>query len=217
LTQATKSRTNLSRERIVRKAVALAAEGGFDSVSMRKLAEKLATAPMSLYRHVANKEDLVDGMVNVVFAEMYPPAIGGDWKSELRKRGNSARAALQRHPWAIGLMETRMHPGPASAVHHNATMGCLREAGFEFRDAVHAYNLLDSYGYGFALQENTIPFETPEESAEMAKTTVADLGADYPYLAEVVVELGKRGYDYNEEFEFGLELILDGLEHLLGS
>jgi hypothetical protein len=96
-------------------------------------------------------------------------------------------------------------------------MGCLREAGFDFRDAVHAYNLLDSYTYGFALAEKTIPFDTPEQSAEMAKTTVADMGAEYPYLAEVVVELGKRGYDYDEEFEFGLELILDGLERFLGS
>ena len=217
MTQATKSRTSLSRERIVRKAVALAARGGFDSVSMRKLAEKLDAAPMSLYRHVANKEDLLDGMVDVVFGEMYPPAIGGDWKSELWKRGKSARAALKRHSWAIGLMETRMHPGPASATHHNATMGCLREAGFVFRDAVHAYNLLDSYTYGFALQERTIPFDTPEESAEMAKTTVADRGDEYPYLAEVVVELGKRGYDYNEEFEFGLKLVLDGLERFLRS
>jgi AcrR family transcriptional regulator len=183
---------------------------------MRKLAEELDTAPMSLYRHVANKEDLLDGMVDVVFGKMYPPAIGGDWKSELRERGISARAVLLRHPWAIGLMETRIHPGPASAVHHNATMGCLREAGFPFRQAVHAYNLLDSYTYGFALQEKTIPFETPEESAEMAKTTVGGRGAEYPYLAEVVVELGKRGYDYTEEFEFGLDFILDGLERSRG-
>ena len=207
----------LSRDRILNAAVAVADKGGFDSLSMRNLAEELGTAPMSLYRHVANKEDLLDAMVDVVFAEMYPPAVGSDWKAELRKRGVSAREALRRHPWAIGLMETRMSPGPASAVHHNATMGCLREAGFPFRDAVHAYNLLDSYTYGFALQEKTIPFETPEESAEMAKTTVADMGAEYPYLAEVVVELGKRGYDYNEEFEFGLELILDALERFLGS
>jgi AcrR family transcriptional regulator len=212
LAQRTKARTALSREGVVRKAVALAAKGGFESLSMRNLADELDTAPMSLYRHVANKEDLLDGMVDVVFGEMYPPAIGGDWKSELRERGISARAALRRHPWAIGLMETRMQPGPASAVHHNATMGCLREAGFDFRDAVHAYNLLDSYIYGFALQEQTIPFETPKESAEMAKTTVGEQGAEYPYLAEVVVELGKRGYDYTEEFEFGLDFILDGLE-----
>ena len=202
----------LSRERIVATAVELADAGGFDSLSMRNLAEELDAGTMALYRHVANKEDLLDDMVDVVFAEMYPPAIGGDWKGELRERGVSARAALQRHPWAVGLMETRMQPGPASATHHNATMGCLREAGFPFRDAVHAYSLLDSYTYGFALQEQTIPFETPEGSADMATTTVGERGGDYPYLAEVVVELGKQGYDYTEEFEFGLDFILDGLE-----
>ena len=206
------SRVPLSRDRIVKAAVALADAAGFDSFSMRNLADELDAAPMSLYRHVANKDDLIDGMVDIVFSEMYPPAIKGDWKTELRERGISARAALQRHPWAVGLMETRVHPGVASAVHHNATMGCLREAGFPFREAVHAYNLLDSYTYGFALQELTIPFDTPEESAEMAKTTVGDRGEEYPYLAEVVVELGKKGYDYTEEFEFGLDFILDGFE-----
>ena len=202
----------LSRERIVAAGVALADAGGFQSLSMRNIAEDLGAGTMALYRHVANKEDLLDDMVDVVFAEMYPPAIGGRWKQELRERGLSARSALQRHPWAVGLMESRMNPGPSSATHHNATMGCLREAGFPFRDAVHAYNLLDAYTYGFALQEQTIPFETPEESADMATTTVGDQGDEYPYLAEVVVELGKRGYDYTEEFEFGLDFILDGLE-----
>jgi hypothetical protein len=210
------SRERLSRKRIVSAAAALADAGGFESLSMRNLAEELGAAPMALYRHVSNKEDLLDAMVDVVFGEMYPPVIGGDWKTELRKRGVSAREALRRHPWAIGLMETRINPGPAAAVHHNATMGCLREAGFPFRQAVHAYNLLDSYTYGFALQEKTIPFETPEESAEMAKVTVGEQGTEYPYLAEVVVELGKRGYDHTEEFEFGLDFILDGLVRLLG-
>jgi AcrR family transcriptional regulator len=206
------SRAPLNRDRIVQAAVALAEAGGFDSLSMRNLADELGAAPMALYRHVANKEDLLDGMVDVVFGEMYPPSVKADWKKELRKRALSARAALGRHPWSVGLMETRMHPGQASAIHHNATMGCLREAGFPFREAVHAYNLLDSYTYGFALQELTIPFETPEESAEMAKTTVGEMGDEYPYLAEVVEELGKRGYDYTEEFEFGIDFILDGLE-----
>jgi AcrR family transcriptional regulator len=205
-------RVALTRERIVAAAVALADAGGFTSLSMRNLADELGAGTMALYRHVANKEDLLDGMVDVVFGEMYVPAIGGDWKRELRQRGISARAALQRHPWAVGLMETRMHPGPASARHHNATMGCLREAGFPFRDAVHAYSVLDGYTYGFALQEATIPFETSEESADMAQETVGEQGGDYPYLAEVVVELGKQGYDYTEEFEFGLDFILDGLE-----
>lgn len=196
----------------MRVAVEVADESGFDLLSMRNLAQELSAAPMSLYRHVGNKEDLLDGMIDVVFSEMYVPEIGGAWKAELRKRGLSAREALQRHPWAVGLMESRMSPGPASARHHNATMGCLREAGFPFRDAVHAYNVLDAYTYGFALQEQTIPFESPEESGEMARTTVGDHGAEYPYLAEVVTELSQRGYDYTEEFGFGLDFILDGLE-----
>ena len=203
----------LGKERIVQAAVALADAGGFESLSMRNLAQALDAGPMSLYRHFANKEELLDGMIDVVFAEIYSPVIGGPWKTELRERGLSAREALRRHRWAVGLMETRMSPGPASAQHHNAMLGCLREAGFPFRDAVHAYNLLDSYTYGFALQEKTIPFETPEQSAEMAKVTVGEKGSEYPYLAEVVVEFASSGgYDYTEEFGFGLDLILDGLE-----
>ena len=202
----------LSKHRIVVAAVALAERRGFEVLTMRNLAHALGAAPMSLYRHFGNKEQLVDAMVDVVFSEMYVPTIGGRWKAELRERGISAREALKRHPWANGLMESRTTPGAASAEHHNATMGCLREAGFPFREAVHAYNLLDSYTYGFALQETTIPFETPEESSEMAEITVGDRGAEYPYLAEVVAELGKKGYDYTEEFEFGLDFILDGLE-----
>lgn len=203
----------LGKERIVQAAVALADADGFESLSMRNLAQDLDAAPMSLYRHFANKEELLDGMIDVIFSEIYSPVIGGAWKTELRERGISAREALRRHPWAVGLMETRMSPGPASAEHHNAMLGCLREAGFPFRDAVHAYNLLDSYTYGFALQEKTIPFETPEQSAEMAKVTVGEKGSEYPYLAEVVVEFTAfGGYDYTEEFEFGLDLILEGLE-----
>ena len=205
-------RVPLGRERVIDAAVALADAAGFESLSMRNLAEDLGAAPMALYRHVANKEDLLDGMIDIVFSEIDFPFPADDWRSAMRQRGVSARAALLRHRWAIGLMESRIHPGPASAAHHNATMGSLREAGFSFRSAVHAYNLLDSYTYGFALQEKYIPFETPEESAEMAQVTVGDRGDQYPYLAEVVAELGKRGYDYTEEFEFGLDLILDSLE-----
>lgn len=214
MAEASRTAAPLDRGRIVRTAVEVADRGGFPYLSMRVLARELGTAPMSLYRHVTNKEDLLDGMVDIVFSEMYVPVIGGEWKTELHKRGTSARETLRRHPWAVGVMETRLHPGPASAEHHNATMGCLREAGFPFRDAVHAYNLLDSYTYGFALQEQTIPFETPEESAEMAQVTVGDRGSEYPYLAEVVTEFARRGYDYTEEFEFGLRLILDSLERL---
>jgi AcrR family transcriptional regulator len=210
---ATARKAPLSKSRIVQAAVALADAGGFESFSMRRLALELDAAPMSLYRHLANKDELLDGMIDVVFSEMYSPAIGGAWKPELRRRGMAAREALRRHPWAVGLMETRITPGPASAEHHNAMMGCLREGGFPFRDAVHAYNVLDTYTYGFALQEKTIPFETPEQSVEMAEITVGERGSEYPYLAEVVREFATSGgYDYAEEFEFGLDLILDGLE-----
>jgi AcrR family transcriptional regulator len=203
----------LSKERIVHAAIALAQADGIESFSMRNLAHALDAAPMSLYRHFANKEQLLDGMIDVVFSEIYSPIIGSAWKTELRKRGVSVRDGLRRHPWAVGLMETRTSPGPASAGHHNATLGCLREAGFAFREAVHAYSLLDAYTYGFALQEKTIPFETPEQSAEMATVTVGERGSEYPYLGEMVNEFATSGgYDYTEEFEFGLDLILDGLE-----
>ena len=214
----TVEKTPLGIARIVEAAVALADADGFESLSMRNLAQELDAGPMSLYRHLANKEALLDGMIDVVFSEIYSPVIGAAWKTELRKRGISAREALRRHPWGVGLMETRMSPGPASAEHHNAMLGCLREAGFPFRDAVHAYNVLDAYTYGFALQEKTIPFETPEQSAEMAKVTVGERGSEYPYLAEVVVEFATSGgYDYTEEFEFGLDLILDALERFKGT
>jgi AcrR family transcriptional regulator len=209
-----RNRGPLSRDRIVRAAVAVADAGGFDGLSMRAIAVELGTAPMSLYRHVTSKEDLLNGMVEVVFSEMYRPRIDGDWKAELRERGDSARGALLRHPWAVGRMEGRLDPGPATEAHHNATMGCLREAGFPLRDAIHAYSILDAYTYGFLLQELTLPFETPEESGELAAATIGDRGEANPYLAETVVELGERGYDYAEEFGFGLDFILEGLARL---
>ncbi len=206
-------RVPLSRERVLRAAVALADRAGIESVSMRKLAEELGVVPMALYKHVANKDELLDGMVDIVFGEIEFPSSGADWKTALRQRAIAARAALARHPWAIGLMKSRTRPGPANLGHHNAGMGYLREAGFSFRMALHAYSALDSYTYGFALQEKSLPFETPEESAAVAELMLRPFPADeYPYLAEVVVELGKSGFNYTEEFEFALDLLLDGIE-----
>lgn len=212
----TKERSPLGRQRIVEAAVALADAGGFESLSMRKLAEELDTAPMSLYRHVANKEELLDGMIDAVFGEIDVPSRRSDWKSEMRERALETRAALSRHRWANGLMESRTKPGPANARYHNAFMGCLREAGFPFRQAVHAYNAVQSYTYGFALQEKYLSFETPEESVDVARTTIEDHAAsEYPYLAEVVAEFtSSGGYDYDEEFEIALNLILDAIEQL---
>ena len=199
-------------------AVALADEAGLEAFSMRGLAQKLGVVPMALYKHVANKDALLDGMVDIVFGEIEPPSGDLDWRSAMRRRAISAREALKRHPWAIGMMESR-HPGPANLRNHNAVMGCLREAGFSFELAVHAYSAQDAYIYGFALQERDLGFETPESAGEAAQRRAATIGAldDYPYLVEVVTKLPESGYDSAVEFAWGIDLILDGLELLLHS
>jgi AcrR family transcriptional regulator len=210
-----KRRAPLNRERVLRAAIALADEGGFESLSMRRLAHDVGVEAMSLYNHVANKDDLLDGMVDIVFGEIDSPSSDAEWKAAMRRRAISAREALRRHAWAIGLMESRMTPGPANLEHHNAVMGCLREAGFSFAMAVHASSVLDAYIYGFALQEKNLPFDTPEESSELVQEKARRVDSTpYPYLTEVVSEIAKSGYDYATEFEFGLDLILDGLEAL---
>ena len=206
----------LSRDEVVRVAVTVADAGGIDALSMRALARRLSVAPMALYKHVENKEDLLDDMIDVVFAEVGFPLDGTGWRTAMRQRAMAMREALLRHPWAIGLMESRSRPGPANLQHHNAVMGCLREAGFSFMMAIRAYNTMDSYIYGSLLQQRNLPFETPEESADLVAEIMAStsLAEEYPYLAEVVVELAKRGYDYREAYESGLDLILDGIERL---
>jgi len=171
--------------------------------------------PMALYKHVANKEELVNAMVDVLFGEAEFPTDGA-WKPTMRRRAISMRHALLRHPWAIGRMESRA-PGPANLRHHNATMGCLREAGFSFLMAVHAYSLMDSYIYGFALQEKTLPADIPAEAETRTRELVEQHpapGEEHPYLMDVTEELSKSGYDSTKEFEFGLDLILDGIEEL---
>lgn len=203
----------LTRDLIVATAVGFADAKGFQSLSMRTLADELGTAPMSLYRHVKNKEDLLDAMVDVVFGEIDVASSQPNWKAEMRQRAIETRAALSRHRWANGLMESRTKPGPANSRYHNAFMGCLREAGFPFRQAVHAYNAVQSYTYGFCLQEMHLGFETPEESVEVAAATLGDQADEYPYIAEVAAEFAKSGgYDYDEEFEIALDLILDAIE-----
>jgi AcrR family transcriptional regulator len=206
-------RQRLSTARVLQAAIALADKTGLEAFSMRGLAQELGVVPMALYKHVANKDDLLDGIVDIVFSEIDAPSAEEDWRSALRLRAISAREALKRHPWAIGLMESR-HPGPANLRLHNAVMGCLREAGFSFQAAIHAYSVQDAYIYGFALQEKNLGFETPEESAEKIDAQRAQVPAmdDHPYLREVAEQLQVAGYDYGAEFEWGLDLILDALE-----
>jgi AcrR family transcriptional regulator len=213
----TRSRTPLSRERILVTALALADTSGIESLTMRKLGEAVGVEAMSLYNHVPSKGDLLDGLIDLVFSEIELPSAADSWKTAMRERAISARAVLSRHRWAIGLMESRTTPGPATLRHHDAVIGCLRQAGFPVELAAHAYSVLDSYIYGFALQEASLPFDTREETSELAQAIVAQFPAEeYPHLAEFTFEhVLQPGYDYGREYEFGLDLILDGLEKTL--
>jgi AcrR family transcriptional regulator len=218
-TKSAKQRTPLSRERVLRTAVALADERGAQELTMRKLAKELGVEAMSLYNHVANKGDLLDGMIDLVFSEIEPPAADADWKAELRERAVSTRAALLRHPWAVGEMEGRSNHGPSNLKVHDAVLGCLRTAGFSVEMTVHAMSMQDAYIYGFALQQTDMSSETPEDFAAEAQRQMVDYAdalAEYPHLVEVVGGyVAKAGYDYDSEFLFGFDVILDGLERLL--
>ena len=207
-------RQPLSRERVVRAAMALADAGGIDALTMRRLGDELGVEAMSLYRHVANKDDLIDGMTDAVFAEIELPSGATDWRTAMRERAVSVRAALSRHPWATPLMQSRTSPGPATMHHHDTVIGTLRTAGFSVALTAHAFSALDSYIYGFALQQRSLPFETGEQTAELAEAILAQFPAEaYPHLAELTVQhVLQPGYDYGDEFEFGLDLVLDGLE-----
>jgi AcrR family transcriptional regulator len=212
-------RRALSPERVLLAAVKFADERGVGELSMRNLGQYLGVEAMSLYNHVANKDDLLDGMVDLVFDEIGLPPTGQDWKTAMRQRGIAARAALARHPWAIGLIESRTHPGAATLRHHDAVLACLRAAGFSMELAAHGYSVLDSYVYGFALNEQSLPFDTSEDVAEVGASMLEQFPAEaYPHLSEFIREHALRlGYDYGKEFEFGLDLILDALERTLGS
>ncbi len=209
-------RGRLRRDLVLHAALAHADDHGLEAVSMRKLAEILEVAPMALYRHVASREDLIDGMIDVVFGEIDVPIAGADWRAAMRQRGFSVRDALGRHRWAIGLMESRRNPGPASLRHHDAVIGCLLAAGFSMAMAAHAYSALDSYIYGFALTKMNLPFETTNV-AEVAETMLEPFpeGA-YPNLLAFITEHAMQpGYDYADEFAYGFDILLDGLGRVL--
>jgi AcrR family transcriptional regulator len=197
-------------------AVTLADRHGIEWLSMRKLADELGVAAMSLYYHVPNKVELIDGMIDIVFSEIEPPSLEHDWKTAMRRRAISTRQALNRHRWAVGHMEGRTTHGPANLRLHNAVLGCLRAAGFSIEMTVHAYSVQDAYIYGFALQETDMASETPNDFAAEAQRQMREYEAvltEYPHLLEVVGgHVAKSGYDYATEFVFGLDLILDALD-----
>lgn len=212
-----KPRMPLTRERALQTAVARADANGIEAVTMRKLAQELGVEAMSLYYHVANKDDILDGMVDVVFAEIQLPSPDADWRTAMSDRAVCVRDTLTSHPWALGIMESRTSPGPTLLTHHNAVLGCLRQAGFSIQLAAHAFSLMDSYIHGFVLQETNLPFDESTSTAELeglVDSMLQDFPADqYPYLLELTAEhILQPGYSYGAEFTFGLDLILDGLQ-----
>jgi AcrR family transcriptional regulator len=208
--------SGLSKQRVVAEAIRLADAEGVDGLSMRRLATVLDAGAMSLYYYVANKDELLDAMVDVVFGEIELPPDDVDWQTAMRQRSQSAREVLARHPWAIALMETRTAPGPANLRHREATTACLRRAGFSALGATHAHWLLDSYLYGFALQESSVPFDGAAELSDMTEGIyLPQLPAEeYPYLHEAAAALVAADYDPKAEFDIGLDLVLGALEQL---
>lgn len=215
-TNRTQRREPLNQERVLEAAIKLADQGGIESMSMRKLGQELGVEAMAVYYHFASKDEVLDGIVDLVFSEIDLPAPDADWKTAMRQRAISVREVLSRHRWAIGLMESRSNPGPVNLRHHDAVIGNLRAAGFDIAMAAHAYSLLDSYTYGFALTKMNLPFETSEDVAKVAHSMLQPFPAnEYPNLLEMLTEhVMKPGYDYVDEFEYGLDVILDGFERV---
>ena len=207
----------LNRERTLSVALAVADAEGIEAVTMRRLARELGVEAASLYHHVRGKEEILDGLVDLVFAEIELPEPSGRWREEMAKRARSARGVLRRHPWSIALLESRTSPGPATLRHHDATIGALRAGGLSIAETAHAYAVLDAFVYGFAVQESSLPFEGPDGAAEVAGPIMELMQAgDYPHLVEFATQHAMLpGYDFGAEFEVGLELVLDGIARMV--
>jgi AcrR family transcriptional regulator len=202
---------------VLRAAITLADRDGIESLSMRRLGHELGVEAMSLYNHVANKDEILAGIADIVGSEIYLPPTRTGWRTAMRRRAISARDVFSRHPWLSSVLEARIDPPvPATLRQHNAVIGSLRAGGFSLGAAAHAFSVLDCYIYGWARQEVTLPFDTADEVGGLAEASLAQLPRDaYPYIVEMITgHILKPGYSYADEFEFGLDLILDALEKL---
>lgn len=206
----------LSKDRVVTEAIRLADRDGVTGLTMRRLAGAMGAGAMSLYHYVANRDELLDAMIDVVFDEITLPPTDLDWQAAIRRKATSAQQVLRRHPWAIGLLESRTSPGPANLRHHEAVTACLRRAGFSPLMATHANWLLDSYVYGFALQQAGLPFDTAQELADITQDVYLPQISreEFPFLHESAAALVQAGFDPEQEFTFGLDLVLAALEPL---
>jgi len=207
------ARQPLSRDRVLGAALGLVDRHGLGALTMRRLGQELGVEAMSLYKHVANKDEVVDGIVELVLDEIDMPDDGAEWRAAMRRRAVSTRAAFARHPWVISVL-SRPNPGPGMLRNLDSGIGSLRRGGFSVALAAHALSLLDSYVDGFAVQEATMPFDTPAELVELTGSIMEQFRPeDYPHLAEMAVEhILQPGYDHAAEFEYGLDVILDALD-----
>ncbi|UOQ88498.1 TetR/AcrR family transcriptional regulator [Agromyces endophyticus] len=211
--QAARSRRPpLTRERIIEAAMSVADDGGLAAVSMRNVGRALGAEAMSLYHHVSGKEELLDLLADAAFEQIPLLDIGTPWRRAMTERAHAMRAVLGAHPWALGLLESRSNPGRAVMRHHDRVLGVLRTDGFPLSLAAHAYSVLDAYIYGFVLTEISLPF-TPDVGADAFAEGLELPVDEYPHLAEMLEQmvLG-HGYDFGDEFGYGLELLLDQLE-----
>ena len=208
------TRAPLSRERVLEAAIDLADAGGIEALTMRRLAQELGVEAMTLYYYVANKDEILNGIVEMVVAEIELPSAGGDWKAELRATALSAYEILLRHRWAASLVLTGAGTSMARTRYMEAILGCLRRAGFSASLTDHAYHALESHIMGFTLWEVGMNLPGDEELATLATGFLAQLPEDqFPYLVEHVHQHLKPHDPSDEgEFAFGLDLILDGLE-----
>lgn len=207
------AREPLSVERVVEVAMAIADAEGIGAVTMRAVADGLGVKAMSLYNHVASKDAILDRMVDAVFSTV-EVRTDVPWRESLRARAHRVREVLCRHPWAIGLLESRRSAGAPTLRHHDAWIGVLRGAGFSVELVAHTLALVDAFVYGFALQEVSLPLGPAEEMGELARELLSSMPADaLPNLAWFTAEhVLKPGYAFSKEFEYGLELVLDGLD-----
>ncbi|WP_436886245.1 TetR/AcrR family transcriptional regulator [Nocardiopsis dassonvillei] len=193
--------------------MALADTDGLGAVTMRSLAQALDVKPMSLYHYVRGKEDLLDGMVDLVFGRIDLPDVDRPWRAEIRRRAVSARTVLARHPWALALMDTRTAPGPATLRHHDSVVGVLMNSGFSPAMTERAYAIIDAYVYGFVLQEASLPLDDRRGTAEVVRSVMAGFDQErYPHLAGFAsVHLMRADHAFGGHFEPGLDLVLDAV------
>jgi AcrR family transcriptional regulator len=212
-----KKRPPLDRERVLRAAIELADDGGIEALSMRRLGQRLGVEAMSLYNHVSNKEDVLAGIVDIIIGDVDVTRTAVSWTEAMRRRAVSMRRVFMKHPWAVGLLESRRSLGPAALRYCESVLDVLRRAGFSPLTAIRAFSVLDSYAYGYSIQEKSLPSGSAAETSQAAELFVKQLPrSEYPRLAEVAVSMMRSGMDFAKEFELGLDLLLEALERWRG-